>query len=365
MLQFEGPELTSEVRAALRRIRPCGVVLSSANIRSPEQVSALCRDLQAEARTLGLPPLLIAVDQEGGTVSRLPEPFVTVPSSMAQAATGDTEAAERCAIISGRQLRSVGIAMNFAPVLDVNNQPANPVIRTRSFGDDAASVTRFGLAAVRGYAAVDVIATVKHFPGHGDTDVDSHHGLPVVSHDVAHLQATELAPFVAAIAAGVPAVMTAHIVFPALDEQPATLSRRILTGLLREELGFDGLIVTDAMDMSAIVARYGSAAAAVAAKAAGADVLEMVDTLDTQIAAADALREAAAAGGVPRSCFEATARRLAALRTRYRIDHDVPPPSRPVPTPPSPTKRWRSRGGASPSFVGAGGCHSRPMPIWQ
>ena len=325
MLQFQGPELTAAVRDALRRIRPCGIVLFSSNIRSPEQVAGLCGDLQAEAWSFGLPPLLIAADQEGGTVSRLPGPFVTVPSPMAQAATGDPAAAERCALISGRQLRAVGISVNFAPALDVNTRPTNPVIRTRSFGDDPATVARFGLAALRGYAAAGVIATVKHFPGHGDTEVDSHHGLPVVPHPESRLRATELAPFVAAIAAGVPAVMTSHIVFPVFDEHPATLSRRILTGLLREELGFDGLIVTDAMDMAAIVAHYGRAEAAVAAKAAGADVLEMVAPLETQIAAAEALREAAVSGRLPRSSFEATARRLAALRDLFGATHDPPP----------------------------------------
>ncbi len=333
MLQFEGPELTSDVRAALARIRPGGVVLFSSNIQSPEQIVGLCRDLQAEARALGLPPLLIAADQEGGTVSRLPEPFVTVPSPMAQAASGDPRAAERCAFISGRQLRDVGITMNFAPVLDVNLQPANPVIRTRAFGDDADTVARFGLAALRGYEAAGVIATAKHFPGHGDTDVDSHHGLPVVAHDRARLRAIELAPFAGAIATGVPAIMTAHIIFPALDEHPATLSRRILTGLLREELGYDGLIVTDAMDMGAIVDRYGREQAAVRAKAAGADVLEMVDTLETQIAAADALRRAVASGELTESCFETTAHRLDTLRSRYRITHHLPASPDPNPDP--------------------------------
>ena len=325
MLQFGGSDLTPEVRAALRAIRPGGVVLFSSNIDSPAQVAGLCGALQAEARGLGLPPLVIAVDQEGGTVSRLPAPFVTVPSPMAQAATGDPGAAERCALISGRQLRAVGITMNFAPVLDINNQPANPVIRTRSFGDDPAAVTRFGVAAVRGYEAANIIATVKHFPGHGDTAVDSHHGLPTVAHGLDRLRAVELAPFAAAIAAGVPAVMTAHIVFSALDDVPATLSRRILTGLLREEMGFTGLIVTDAMDMGAIVARYGQANAVVAAKAAGADLLEMVDTLDTQIAAATALRAAAESGRLPLACFEDTAARLTALRTRYTITGETSP----------------------------------------
>ena len=325
MLQFDGPAITDEARAALRRIRPGGVVLFSGNIVSPGQLWALCRDLQAEARGLGLPPLLIAADQEGGTVSRLPEPFVTVPSPMAQAATGDPESARICADISGRQMRGCGVTMNFAPVLDVNVQPANPVIRTRAFGDDPDQVARFGVAAARGYEAARVIATAKHFPGHGDTDVDSHHGLPAVGHERARLDRVELAPFAAAIRAGVPAIMTAHIVFAALDDAPATLSRRILTDLLRGELGFDGPIVTDAMDMGALVDRFGRAEATVAAKAAGADLLEMVDSLATQIAAADALRAALADGTLPESCFAATARRLAAVRARFHLTHDLPP----------------------------------------
>src|SRR5829696_4819989 len=162
LVQFQGPELTDEVRDALGRIEPAGAVLFSTNITGREQVAQLCRDLQAEAKSLGLPPLIIAIDQEGGTVSRLSSDFVTVPSPMAQAATGDTKATERCAVISGRQLRAVGISMNFAPVLDINVQPQNPVIRTRSFGDDPKLVSVHGLAALKGYEKANVIATAKH-----------------------------------------------------------------------------------------------------------------------------------------------------------------------------------------------------------
>jgi beta-N-acetylhexosaminidase len=325
MLQFRGPALTPDVRAAMQRMLPCGVVLFSNNIEGYQQVYDLITALQEEAKSLGLPPLVIAIDQEGGTVSRLPVPFVTVPSPMAQAATGETEAATTCARISGQQMRNVGITMNFAPSLDVNNQPANPVIRTRAFSDDPTVVSRFGLAALRGYVESGVIATVKHFPGHGDTAVDSHHGLPVLNHPRAHLDEVELAPFAAAIRAGVPAVMTAHIIFDALDDKPATLSRVVLTDLLRHELGFEGLIVTDAMDMGAIVDRYGHADAAIGAKAAGADVLEMVDTLDRQIAVAEALQGAVSSGALSPSLFQATADRLTALRNAYDIHHSLPP----------------------------------------
>jgi beta-N-acetylhexosaminidase len=325
MLQFRGPTLTAEVQEAMRRILPAGVVLFSNNIEGYQQVYDLITALQQEAKSLDLPPLVIAIDQEGGTVSRLPLPFVTVPSPMAQAATGEPGAAEVSARISGEQMRNVGITMNFAPSLDVNNQPANPVIRTRAFSDNPGVVSRFGLAALRGYVATNVIATVKHFPGHGDTAVDSHHGLPVVSHQRAHLDAVELAPFVAAINAGVPAVMTAHIIFDAFDDKPATLSPAVLTGLLRRELAFKGLIVTDAMDMRAIVDRYGHTDAAIAAKAAGADVLEMVDTLDRQMTVAAGLRNAVDTGVLSADGFHATIDRLTALRTAYDIRHTLPP----------------------------------------
>lgn len=331
MVQFRGPEVTDEVREAMGRIEPAGVVLFSSNITSREQVAILCRDLQREAKTLGLPPLVIAADQEGGTVSRLPADFVTVPSPMAQAATGDTKATERCAVISGRQLRAVGITMNFAPVLDINSQPQNPVIRTRSFGDDPKQVSVHGLAALKGYEKAGVIATAKHFPGHGDTSIDSHLGLPVVSYKRKHLERNELMPFSAAIRAGIPAIMTAHIIFSSIDEVPATLSRSVLRDLLRRELDFDGVIVTDAMDMGAIVDGYGRGPAAVRAKQAGADLLEMVAPFAFQFEVAEALLKAVKSEDLSRKVFERTAARVAALRHRYQIVHDVPEPTEPNP----------------------------------
>ena len=252
----------------------------------------LCGALQAQATALGLPPLLIAIDQEGGIVSRLPAPFITTPSSMAQAATDDPAAAQECTRITGRQLRAFGINTNFAPVLDVNCNPANPVIGTRAFGADPHTVTRYGLAALQGYRETGVIATIKHFPGHGDTGVDSHFGLPVAHHDRARLDAVELAPFKAAIAAGAPALMSAHMVFSALDNLPATLSRAILTELLRSELGFEGVIFTDALNMRAIADRYGATEAAIMAKAAGADVLLPLGHLAGQVAVVKALSDA-------------------------------------------------------------------------
>ncbi len=325
MLTFAGSTVTPELLDALAQTRAAGVVLFADNIQSPEGVHNLIRTLQAEAAALGLPPLLVAVDQEGGIVSRLPEPFTTVPSQMAQAATGDSDAAYACARITALQLGAVGINVNFAPVLDVNCNPENPVIGTRSFSGDPDTVTRFGLAALRGYRDAGVIATVKHFPGHGDTEVDSHLGLPVVRHDLERLKRVEFAPFAAAVGAAVPAVMSAHVVLEALDDLPATLSPETLTGLLRRDLGFDGVVFTDDLSMRAITDRYGLLEAAVRAKGAGADVVLLaVRTLDEQIAVAGSLRDAVATGALSAGSFEATARRLERLRSAYGLSTEVP-----------------------------------------
>lgn len=323
MLSFSGPRMTIAIQHALERMRPAGVILFADNVAAPAPLHRLCSDLQAHAAALGLPPLLIAIDQEGGVVSRLPAPFTTPPSAMGQAATGDPDAARLCALLTGRQLRACGVNTNFAPVLDVNCNPANPVIGTRSFGADPHTVTQFGLAALAGYREAGVVATIKHFPGHGDTDVDSHTGLPIVRHDRARLEAIELAPFRAAISAGAPAVMSAHMIFTALDERPATLSRPILSDMLRGELGFDGLIFTDALNMRAIADRYGSATAAIQAKAAGADVLLPLGDLASQAGVAAALRDALEHGQLAEDLFATTARRLQALREAYTIDYAV------------------------------------------
>lgn len=330
MLSFPGPIATPELLDALATTRPCGVILFAQNISTPAALHELSQTLQAQATALGLPPLLIAIDQEGGNVSRLPAPFTTVPSQMAQAATGTTATAYECARITGQQLRAFGINTNFAPVLDVNNNPANPVIGTRSFGADPTLVAEYGQAALRGYHDAGVIATVKHFPGHGDTSVDSHLGLPTVPHARPQLDAIELAPFVAAFAADAPALMTAHIVFDAFEPLPATLSPRVLTDLLRAELGFDGLIFTDALEMGAIADRYGRAEAALRSKAAGADVLLPMGSLELQVAVGRSLLVAVEEGRIAPEQFTATGRRLQRLRTTYQIDGTLPPFSPPA-----------------------------------
>lgn len=325
MLRFTGPEFTAEARDAFHEMRPCGVIFFADNITSRKQVHALTAQLQAEARALGMPPLLIGADQEGGIVSRFPDNMVTVPGAMALTAQGNTDLIDRCARITGEQLREVGINVNFAPVVDVNNNPANPVIRTRSFGDTVERVIDGALATMRGLEAARVIAAAKHFPGHGDTNVDSHLGLPVIDHPIERLHAVELAPYKAAIAAGVPGVMTTHIVFPVLDKHPSTLSRAILTGLLREELGFDGLIFTDSLSMDAIEQRYTLAETAIRCKAAGVDVLESNESLERQLVRHAALTEALDRGDLPLELFTRTRDRLDHVRDAYALGEATAP----------------------------------------
>lgn len=218
-----------------------------------EQVNALSNGLQEIAleqeREI---PLFISTDQEGGIVQRVTTPATVFPGNMALGATRSEQYAATTGSIIGKELDSLGINMNFAPTVDVNMNPENPVIGVRSFGEDPDLVSRLGVAQIKAYQEENVIPTAKHFPGHGDTNVDSHYGLPIIDHDLETLHEVDLKPFKDAIDAGIEAIMTGHIVVPALDDSglPATLSKPILTDLLREEMGFDGLIITDSLDMS-------------------------------------------------------------------------------------------------------------------
>src|SRR5918992_5359978 len=259
--------------ALVRKYHLGGVIYFPGNMRSPRQTAALSNALQRAAMASGPGvPLLISTDEEQGIVSRVP--FITrFPSNRALAATRDPEADVRTAArVTGEELRALGINQNFAPVADVNIDPRNPVIGVRSFGTDPGRVARLVGVAVDAYRAAGVAATAKHFPGHGDTDTDSHTGLPVIDHTKARWQRLDAPPFKTAIAHGIDAIMTAHIVVPRLDpsRHPATMSSPVLTGLLRDELGFDGVVITDSLQMAGARKKYGPVRAAVRAVKAGA-----------------------------------------------------------------------------------------------
>ncbi|MET9293980.1 glycoside hydrolase family 3 protein [Streptomyces sp. NPDC003077] len=246
------------------------------NTRDPHQIADLSNGIQRAGAAQRVPvPLLISVDQEHGIVARIGAPATLLPGAMALGAGGSSADARTAARIAGAELYAMGIRQNYAPVADVNVDPANPVIGVRSFGSDPKAVARLVAAQVAGYQSAGVAATAKHFPGHGDTNTDSHDDLPYIRHTAREWERLDAPPFRAAIAAGIDSVMTAHIVVPAFDpaEDPATLSRPILTGILRERLGFDGVVVTDSLGMQGVRKKYGDARVAVLALKAGVDQL--------------------------------------------------------------------------------------------
>lgn len=243
------------------------------NVESNDQLAQLTDALHKAAREGNQPPPLIGIDQEGGQLMAVTDGATELPGNMALGATKSAELAEKAGYVLARELLALGINLNFAPSVDINNNPDNIAIGVRSFGDDPHEVARLGVAIIKGMQAQGVIATAKHFPGHGDTSQDSHYTAPTIPHNIAYMESNELIPFREAIDAGVKAVMSAHILFPALDaEYPATLSDHILNGLLRRNLGFDGIIITDAMDMHA-VARLGHQESVELALRAGIDLV--------------------------------------------------------------------------------------------
>ncbi|MHB9859171.1 glycoside hydrolase family 3 protein [Streptomyces sp. YIM S03343] len=298
------------------------VGLFGRNIDSPEQVAALTAQLRAERDDV-----LVAVDEEGGDVTRLEvRTGSSFPGNHALGAVDDTELTREVAAELGRRLAECGVNLNWAPSADVNSNPANPVIGVRSFGADTDLAARHTAAYVTGLQSAGVAACTKHFPGHGDTAVDSHHAMPRIDADAALLESRELAPFRAAIAVGTRAVMSAHILVPALDpERPATLSHRVLTGLLRERLGYDGLIVTDGMEMQAIAATYGIERGSVLAVAAGADAICVGGGLaddETVRRLRDALVTAVRTGELAEERLAEAAHRVRALAT-WTTEHRV------------------------------------------
>lgn len=313
MVDLPGPTLDAATRAHLERYRFGGVCLFRKNIQNPTQVRKLVADIR---EVLG-PQAWIAVDQEGGAVQRVLE-LAQAPAPMALGAIGDAKTAEAVGAAVGRTLISLGINWNFAPSVDVNTNPQNPVIGDRSFGSDPKKVARLALAWARGLEGAGVMAAVKHFPGHGDTALDSHLDLPVVNKSLEKLEYTELYPFRKAVEAHISAIMSAHIRFPALDKQyPATLSEKILTRFLRKKLGFKGIIVTDALDMKAITQHYTVGEAAVKSLQAGADLILSLGKPEVHIAQATAMQEALEKGELSRERAQQSQHRLNEAAQRF------------------------------------------------
>ncbi|EMJ85710.1 glycoside hydrolase family 3 protein [Leptospira meyeri] len=254
--------------------KPGGIILFGKNLGKKEEILSLTQGLQVAAKDQGLPPFFISTDQEGGRVFRVQDGITPYPGAMAVGQTGSTEWGEVVGFVTFYELRNLGLNFLFAPVLDINNNPLNPVINTRSFGSDSKRVSDVAVAYERGARAGGCLPVIKHFPGHGDTTVDSHLGLPIINKSLEELEALELVPFKRSIAGGAEAVMSAHIVYPKIDPKfPATLSKTILTDILRKNLNFDGIIITDAMEMHAISKNYEKDRPGVLTILAGANIV--------------------------------------------------------------------------------------------
>ncbi|NJN17922.1 MAG: glycoside hydrolase family 3 protein [Oscillochloris sp.] len=316
LLYFEGITAPADLATLLRRQPIGGVTLfRHLNSGTPAEIRALTAGLQAAAQTDGRPPLLICADQEGGQLQAIAG-TTAFPGNMALGATRDRELACRVGAAIGRELAAIGVNLNYAPVCDVNSNPRNPVIGVRSFGEDPAMVGDLAAAMIAGFQQAGVAATAKHFPGHGDTNQDSHHALSVLPHSRERLDQLELSPFRSAIAAGVQAIMSAHLALPALSgsaEVPATLSPAVLKDLLREALGFSGVAISDAMNMAGLGPLDALAETAVRAIAAGIDLLLLAEPLD-YTTALHALVAATRSGSLPAEDLLAAAGRVRALK---------------------------------------------------
>ena len=313
-----GTGIPPELRALAREFQLGGVILFARNIESPAQVADLSREVQTLA-PLGSPPLWVSVDQEGGRVARLRAPFTEWPPMAALGRSDDEGLARRFAAALAAELRAVGITLDYAPVLDVHTNAVNPVIGDRALSEDAEAVARLGGFLIETLQAAGIAACGKHFPGHGDTSVDSHTDLPVVEHPPDRLRRVEFVPFREAISRRVAFIMTAHVLVPAIDaERPATLSPAIVDGLLRQELGFEGAILSDDLEMRAVADRYAVPDAAVRAVGAGCDgVLVPHGDVDLQAATIEALVHGVEDGRILHRRFDDAWTRMVAQKARF------------------------------------------------
>ena len=315
MVGFNGTTVSADLAAFIKEYKPGGVILFARNLESVEQIVTLTNDLQ---QCSPHSPLLISIDQEGGRVSRLPKEFTIFPPCEVLGRCNSSELAYAAAATTAKELRAVGINMNMSPVLDVNSNPANPIIGNRAFSSMPGPVCELGAATAGGLQDHGVVACGKHFPGHGDTTADSHKELPIVTTTRERLEQTEFPPFRHAVAKGVATMMTAHVLYPSLDkDRPATLSPTIIGTLLRQELRYDGVVLTDDLEMHAIIDHYGIEEATVQSILAGCDMPLICEDRNREVAAISALDKAVADGTISVERLEQSLARVARLKQRF------------------------------------------------
>ncbi|KGP73801.1 beta-N-acetylhexosaminidase [Pontibacillus yanchengensis] len=298
-----------------------GVILLGRNVTGDAQLDSFVSSIKQANQGYGV-PLFVGVDEEGGRVSRIPSALRNIPSSKQIGDQDNPELSFQVGELLAKKVKRYGFNMDFAPVLDINNNPNNPVIGDRSFGAKPSKVSELGIATMKGIASEGVVPVVKHFPGHGDTSVDSHFNLPKINKTLEELKDFELVPFKEAIAEGADMVMVAHILFPELDETyPATLSKPIITGVLREEMQFDGVVVTDDMTMGAISNEYGMEQAAVLSIKAGSDMVMIANPQGDQYASVQqTIKQAVEDGEISKESIEKSVQRILKLKQKYKLD---------------------------------------------
>jgi beta-N-acetylhexosaminidase len=325
---FSGTTPSTEIINLIQRHHVGCIILFARNVKSARQVQELTNSLQQLARAAGQRyPLIINVDQENGMVQRLGNHGTLFPGNMALGAIRSTEITYEVARATGKELSALGINMNLAPVVDVNNNPANPVIGVRSFGENPQHVSLLADAMIQGYHDAGIITSIKHFPGHGDTSIDSHFALPLIPHDIQRLEEIELVPFKSAIAAGADSVMIAHLYLPKLmqgEMVPSSVSAEIITDLLRVKMGFDGLIITDCLEMKAVVDTIGTEQAAVMAIRAGADLVLISHHYDRQRGASEAIKAALLDGTLTPERVRQSAERILRLKASMLSWNNLP-----------------------------------------
>ena len=321
---FTGHDVSGDLRRLVAEFDLGGVIYFARNVAEPGQVAELSRQVADLRRDW---PLWISVDQEGGRVARLKSPFTEWPPAITLGRSGDERLAERFGAALAAELFAVGINLDYAPVLDVHTNPANPVIGDRALSERAEDVARLGAAVLRGLQGAGVAGCGKHFPGHGDTSSDSHEELPVVEHDRRRLDAVELVPFVRAVAERVATMMTAHVLVPALDEhRPASLSKSVVTDLLKDTLGFDGVVFCDDLGMKAVSTSQTLAELTVEALAAGNDaVLLCNSTTEEQVAAIEGIIRASESGELKEKRIEDALARQRKVKERFFGERVRPP----------------------------------------
>ncbi|TBL76663.1 beta-N-acetylhexosaminidase [Paenibacillus thalictri] len=333
LVGMEGAAMQQEIRGMISDRHVGGIILYGNNIVSPQQLSELVNELKKANRETGAKlPLLLSADQEGGRVSRLPQDIDVFPNSRSVGNTNDPKYAFRVGTALGEAMKAAGFNTDFAPVLDVNTNPANPVIGDRSFGTTAQTVSEMGVQEMLGIKSQGVIPVVKHFPGHGDTSVDSHFGLPIVDHDLERLRSVEFVPFAAAIKEDAPMVMVAHILMTKLDPNtPSSMSSIVIGQYLRNELQYKGVVITDDMTMEAIGKTASIGAAAVQAVLAGADIVLVGHDPAQQKAVLEALADAVDSGKIPQKTIDESVNRIAKLKLGFGLtDEPVSMPDVPA-----------------------------------